>query len=386
MAKSKVLIKSKKGRPAWQYKYDYMDHYLATPIVNDGTKRSYKEAENWALDRLSKKDTSKPVLFKDFTEYFFTENCKWLKDRLADGRTISPVVLDHRKSYLEKYILPFFKKYNVQDIGIAEVKDFKVHLKNVNSLKTKKPLASQTICHILGALSLIMQWAEVKKLIDNNPVPKAGQPAIIHQRRDILSEEELIKIFPNSIEEMKTIWGDLEYAIAAFLLADTGARRSEILALQWKHINLEKGYIVISQAIKAGCKIIGTTKSNKSRAVALRKRSIVLLNYWRDNSFNTNKTDFVFPGKIKGRPLYPNTITNIVKKVFIKVLNVKEDRMLCTHSFRHTAVSMQRRIVDKDVLKYQIGHSSDAMQDEYDEFTPSQIIESYIDQGKIKKE
>ncbi len=387
MAKSKVLIKHKKGRPTWQYKFDYMDHYLATPIEYKDTEKSYKEALTWATNQLHEKNNTKPILFKNFVENFYVpDKCEWLADKIADGKFISPVVLRDRQTQIKLFILPFFKNYSLPQITVALIKAFKVHLTKIKSERYNRLLSTQYISHVLNNLSIIMDWAVVKGLIQFNPVKLAGKPNIVHERRGILTREELIKIFPNDIDEMIKIWGRFEYALIAFLLADTGARRSEIVALQWKHINLDLGYIVIEQALKADKKTIGKPKANKSRASAIRKRAITLLKYYKSITvYQTNKDDFLFKGKSeKNKTLYPNTITRVIRSVFTKNLDNVKERNLCAHSFRHTAVSERRRIEDADALKYQIGHSQDKTQDGYDEFTPKQIIETYIKQGKAK--
>ncbi|MDD5220882.1 MAG: site-specific integrase [Candidatus Bipolaricaulis sp.] len=402
MAKSKVLIKPKKGRPTWQYKYDYMDHYLATPIINDGTKKSEKLALNWATEQLNKKESSKPIVFKEFIENFFIPGkCEWLADKEADKKFMGTEYIKGLRSHLNNYLLPYFKNTLIQEISIAKVKEFKVHLTKLCPLRSKydkvgKPLSSQTICHILETLSIIMQWAEIKLLIDNNPVPKAGSPRIERKKRGQPTKEEIIKMFPTNIDEFENLWGNISYGVAAFIAADVGNRRSELLAARWNKIKSKKivqngteytyNYIVIDEAIKSGAKEIGKTKGKKARAALLSQRSVILLKYLKEKTPYDSPNDFIFPGKIKGKPLYPTTLTKVVKKVILKICENAEERNIVLHSFRHKQVTDKRRTMDKDAFMFMIGHENEQTTDGYDGANAERIIEEYIEQGKIKQE
>jgi integrase len=184
--------------------------------------------------------------------------------------------------------------------------------------------------------------------------------------------------------------------VAAFIAADVGNRRSELLAARWNKIKSKKivqngteytyNYIVIDEAIKSGAKEIGKTKGKKARAALLSQRSVILLKYLKEKTPYDSPNDFIFPGKIKGKPLYPTTLTKVVKKVILKICENAEERNIVLHSFRHKQVTDKRRTMDKDAFMFMIGHENEQTTDGYDGANAERIIEEYIEQGKIKQE
>ena len=106
-------------------------------------------------------------------------------------------------------------------------------------------------------------------------------------------------MFPTNIDEFENLWGNISYGVAAFIAADVGNRRSELLAARWNKIKSKKivqngaeyiyNYIVIDEAIKSGAKEIGKTKGKKARAALLSQRSVILLKYLKEKTPYENR-------------------------------------------------------------------------------------------------
>ncbi len=105
----------------------------------------------------------------------------------------------------------------------------------------------------------------------------------------IFTEEELKMLSPvRGIGIWRSI---LDYT--CFLpAASTGMRRSEILALQWRDINFEGGYLTVNRAWKG--KELGLPKWNNKRYVPLSSLMIARLKDLGDSSLNCLDDDLVF--------------------------------------------------------------------------------------------
>ncbi|GLI07023.1 hypothetical protein YDYSG_30530 [Paenibacillus tyrfis] len=80
------------------------------------------------------------------------------------------------------------------------------------------------------------------------------------------NQEEIFDIFNALQTEI------IQVRILIILAFTTGMRRAELLGLQWKHIDLEKGFIESKQSIpkfKSGRPIIKLPKNNKTRKIAI---------------------------------------------------------------------------------------------------------------------
>ncbi|PIS02280.1 MAG: integrase [Chlamydiae bacterium CG10_big_fil_rev_8_21_14_0_10_42_34] len=119
-----------------------------------------------------------------------------------------------------------------------------------------------TINRYTAVLSATFGYA-VKKLrwITENPCRTLSKLKENSGRDRILNDEEITRLLA-ACKESKT---SLPYPIVLFALT-TGARRGEILGLEWKHIDLEKGIAFLTE-----------TKNGRPRSVALSDPVIVEL-------------------------------------------------------------------------------------------------------------
>ena len=131
------------------------------------------------------------------------------------------------------------------------------------------------------------------------------------------------------------------------VLAYTGARKSEILALTWEDVDFANKKLNINKTLAIGEKgiIVNTPKTKSSkRIISLDERTIEILKHWRKEQrklyfalgFNTSgKAQAVFTNK-DNRYIRPNTVSawmqNIVDKYDLNYIKI--------HGFRHTHCSL----------------------------------------------
>lgn len=129
-----------------------------------------------------------------------------------------------------KHLLSFFKGNKAENVSLWLVEKYKSHRKSLN----KQP---ETINKELGVLRRMFNLAVEWKLIRENPI--AGMKLLKVQTRQfrVLSESEFSKLYNSASEYFKPI------LLTAYL---TGMRRGEIRNLKWKDVNLEKGFISVT--------------------------------------------------------------------------------------------------------------------------------------------
>jgi len=191
---------------------------------------------------------------------------------------------------------------------------------------------------------------------------------MIHHRpaeRGIFSREELRALFP---ADGLGPWGSLQ-AYTVFLMAATvGARRSEILALRWRDIDLDKGEISIRQAWKSETEI-GPPKWGRAReGLPLPAKTAARLRELRKASYWILPDAFVFHGRKGGRlssRWYQEAFTAAMAAAKIDA----KARRLTGHSFRHSlATALRDGGVPAEKVQAALGWRDERTMDGYTHF------------------
>lgn len=182
-------------------------------------------------------------------------------------------------------------------------------------------------------------------------------------------------------EEMQTI---IDAAKAAWfktfieLLARTGLRTGEALALTWDHIDFDAGVIRVRQSASSG--EIGPTKSETSRRdVPLSNSVRALLQSWQ-RCAPQNELRLLFPNR-HGKPRTSAGVRSCHLRPLLQRLGVRARSL---HGFRHAAATLMLRAgVSATAVRDVLGHSSLAITDGYaasddaDRRTAVQAIDSF---------
>lgn len=150
--------------------------------------------------------------------------------------------------------------------------------------------------------------------LDDTPMRKIRHLKESKGRDRFLDEEELEKLLEACRES------DNKYLLTIVLLAiSTGARKSKILGLTWKEVDLKAGAIRLT-----------VTKNGDSRAVPLCGPARVLV----ENMAKERRIDtpLLFPGKNPASPVE-------IRKPWVAALEKAEIENFCFHDLRHTAGS-----------------------------------------------
>lgn len=194
-------------------------------------------------------------------------------------------------------------------------------------------------------------------------VPKVKEP--LHDNANNFYTKEELNHFFSCLEEI----GDPRYICAFRLLAFSGLRRGELIALKWKDVDFKNNKLKIRRAFYYNDLdkyiIEGTPKTKSSiRTLDLDKRTIQILQHWKLEQakkflavgINTNDEEQrLFTTFPKNEDLIPNRVNDWLKWVYKKYPQKK----ITVHGFRHTHASLlfEAGATLKEV-QTRLGHSS----------------------------
>ena len=246
-----------------------------------------------------------------------------------------------RKKMFENHILPIFGKYRIRTITTSQIqkalnKWFKETTYNY------KPWFNYT--------NKVFKYAILQRYIDDNPATRVIMPKkteFENKTPNFWSKEQL-QVFFNYIDPIK----DLEKYTLFRVLAFTGIRRAECLALTWDDFNAQKKTLSINKTLAQGIKgklRINNTKTKKgTRDISLDDLTVKTLQKWHIKE----RSDFFKRGINIDHPnqlIFPSTKNtfkslNTPRKWYCKVMDqIENDNVdlprITIHGFRHTHAS-----------------------------------------------
>ncbi len=309
---------------------------------NEQVKRILYEAQNGTFIEPGK------VTVAEFFDRWYDEH---VKPNLAPGtdRGYEMNIRNHIKPQLGKYKLTALSK---------------THISNFYTDRLKYGLSAQTVKHLKEIIHSALETAIEWELINLNVSDGITLPTITKPEMQVWNINE-VNLFVNALKES-------EYYPLFHLDLFTGLRRSELLGLRWKDINLATGELSINRSlhykhtkgVKGGTFEFRPPKSKKGqRSIPLTPLSLEVMNahYEHSKAIMTeaglpfdNET-LVFCHQDTGLPLLPSSISHAWTRI-IKSLGLKRIRL---HDARHTHASILLAMgVHPAIVQQRLGHSS----------------------------
>ncbi len=222
--------------------------------------------------------------------------------------------------------------------------------------KTPRPMSAKTVRNIAGVVSSAFSRAIKWGLASTNPVTNSEPPHVRRHRGVALTPAQQALVFESAS-------GPWCMRMFLELVAATGARRGEILALRWSDI--KDGRAIIARSLTQTREVLQfkSTKSEEPRDVTIPAGTLELLEAHRKRQDEFRRQfgpdyqsgDLIFCD-MDGSPLKPDSISAAVSLLFRK-LNLPKGASL--HSLRHTHTShLLADGVPLPVVSARLGHSS----------------------------
>lgn len=241
--------------------------------------------------------------------------------------------------YFKNHILPAMGTYRIEKITIA------ICQKHYNEWATKVQKART----IKSYAKKVLDYAIVHGLLQTNPfthvetkVKKSFAEATEDEHENFYTKDELIIFLDHAKEH-------LDYKAFALLrlIAYTGMRKSEALALTWNDVNFIENELTINKAIGRGKQTklyLKTTKTGKSRTIKLDPTTLSILKDWNKLQkqqyiklgINTMKKNQLIFSNTKNEFLQPVQ----VQKWMYSVQNKYQFKRVSPHGLRHTHCSL----------------------------------------------
>ena len=271
--------------------------------------------------------------------------------------TVKPTTYFDLTKKAERHLLPQFGDKDISKIEATYIQKYLVDL----SQKYKEFHAISTVLRRVFKYAYKMGYTTHDEFVKVD-VPKEQRSN--HKLDDDLLTEDQLKTYLNFIHNEYSF----ENYVYFTLLARTGMRRSEALALSWK--DLKGNRLHIHQTLSTGYRgetiISETTKTKGSdRVIILDKKTLSLLNQHHlalngklAKRHEKNKDDLMFLSFSKGKPQahvssWPYGTLRRLQAKFPQLPKVD------VHAFRHTYATLALKsgmsLLD---LQHQLGHSS----------------------------
>lgn len=310
-----------------------------------GTKGEAKNREYEIKKQYLRKDfvaDSRNMTFEDFSKIFIHNYCEGnVGVKTLDGYK---AMIDRINSYIGTWQLS-----NITTFVLMEL------YKKLKTGTRKSVLTNNTLLHYYTLLNLMFSQAVKWKLLECNPnedIPRPKKEKKLAKCYDV----EQIGILLNGLKNEC-----LKYQALIWLAIDSGARRSELLALTWEDVDFSTKVMTINKSLDVikGEIVEKPVKNDTSnRKLVLTNQTIEILKAYKQERIelteNWQENTKLFVAN-SGKPMYPTTCGKILQKVAVKYGLPK----LNFHSLRHSSASLQIVLgIHSKVIQERMGHSS----------------------------
>ena len=322
--------------------------------INKGGFNTKKEANNYLRKAILDLENSKYLVVKKEKKNTYQEAYEeWLE---IYRNNVKESTLHKTMVVFRDHILPKFGKYKIDLISINSLQKqaYEWHSK----YKNYKKMINYTFA--------VFNYAFRMGYISSNPKDKFIMPKKVQEQQDedlkYYTREELITLFKYLEKDSTNEWFTFFR-----LLAYTGIRKGECLALTWNDIDFKNNTLTVNKTISVGLnnkQIVQDPKSfNSFRTISIDTNTMTILKKWKTeqasillkfgyNSMNKNQLLFSTASRNKMYTLSkPRTILK-------KVCDKNNFKFIHIHGFRHTHASLLFESgVTMESVKERLGHS-----------------------------
>lgn len=266
--------------------------------------------------------------------------------------------------------LNFFEFYSIKSIKREDIERFFDYLDSKNyANSTKKGYAK--------LLNRVLNYALDKDIILKNPFKMRKTWSVVREEIKCFSTREIQKILQNAK-------GDIGLYLRIGLLC--GARMGEILALQWKNIDLDNAKITIEKSISNKNGEMGSCKTPSSHRVIDCVAPLLKALKETKERKNPNEDDFIFKGVYK--PYIKSFHTSYLKAQYASLLMELNIDYIPIYNTRHSFASLMLSKGENIMwVSWMLGHKNSKITlDFYSKFLPSDekrasFLENFIGGG-----
>ena len=310
------------------------------------TKEYYHSNNNIKVSSHTfKKNNLKDISFEEYSILFITNYCE---------ENISKITTRDYKQLLVK-INKLIGRIKLRDISSLMLDNM---YKKIKNSREEKPLSPKTMLGYYNLVNKMFNQAVKWNIIEKNPNINATRPKQYKKERKFYDNEESKKLLMCLCEE------NIKYRALITLVFDSGARRSEIVALRWPDIDFNNHTIHFDNSLKVINGKVDETEAKtpqSKRIIYVSDTTIRILKEYKewqekcikkfgDKWIGTNR---VFTSKY-GDHMHPDTCGKIINKILKK----HDLNKITFHELRHTSatVLLESGMNPKAVME-RLGHA-----------------------------
>ncbi|RSK28523.1 site-specific integrase [Bacillus sp. HMF5848] len=255
-------------------------------------------------------------------------------------KTVEESTFIKTSGIFRNHILPSLGEYKIEKMNIEvcqrHIDDWASKVKKYRMIKSYA--------------SKVIDFAIKRGYIEKNPFTLVEMPKQLKKIR-LDDHEELENFYTKEqlIEFLTCMEQESNFKAYAFfqLLAYSGMRKGEALALTWKDIDFNKNEIRINKALSRGKNnvlYVKTTKTGIARTIKMDDKTMAILEKWKKQQreeylakgFNTSQPKQLVFSNEKNEFIQPSKTTKWLDRV-LKKYNLPK---ITTHGFRHTHCSL----------------------------------------------
>lgn len=345
----------------WEYRIKYVDRNTGkTREKTKGGFRTKKEAQIAAAEE----ETN--INYFGFGENGSEKVEKYFNQWLEVYKKpfVKPITYSVQERNVRLNILPRWGNYQLKDINRSD------YQKWINELRERYSEGTVRRIHSIMSSALFDAVHEFH-IIRENPIQKIKIPKDNEKSSKIsYFTREQLSLFLNTVKEpMKKAkyQASIQYYVLFSLLARTGLRIGEALALTWDDIDLDEKKLTVNKTLVYplnSTPYLSTPKSKKSdRVVKLDDATMKLMKrhkinqkevYLRYKNYKATTENIIFHQQ-DGRWLR----TNVVREYFKAVCKRASLPILSPHALRHThAVHLLEAGANIKYVSERLGHAS----------------------------
>ncbi len=342
----------KRGTNRWQLTYD-------VPPGPDGKRQQRYETvhgtKKQADARLTEiqHELSRGAHFDPTTMTVSEYLDVWKRD-YADV-SVRPRTLEGYHGIIETHLKPAFGSVKLADLGAHQVQAY-------YATRIRSGLSAQTVLHIHRLLSQTLKQAVRWQMLHRNVLEDISPPP---RRRP-----EMRVLTPDEADALLRAAEHTEYHIPIHLALFTGMRRSEVLGLMWRDVDITARRLTVSRTM---INLIGDSthmnrpKSRRSaRSLSFSEETTTLLSSHRQSqiaqyrALGSDINGVILPNtqlcaRADGSIIRPNVLSRAFKRIAARV-GTKGVRF---HDLRHThATFLLLAGVPIHVVQARLGHES----------------------------
>ena len=246
----------------------------------------------------------------------------------------------------------------LRSLRVEQIEELYEHLLTAGRAEGIGGLSTKSVLEVHALLRQILDNAVMRGLLTINPARQAVPPRHRrdqHRRRMAWTARELSTFLARMAghRHHRTWW----------LAAHTGVRRSELLGLQWRDIDLEHRRLSITRtivAVNGRMQPSNGKTTNAARTIDLDERTIGVLGRWQQDHtdwFGGLNPERGLVVRDDGELINPQTISQAFGRAVAKT----ELPRLSLHGLRHTHASLLLKAgVPLKVVSERLGHSTPA--------------------------